>query len=264
MNFYPRSPCGERPYDGLIASANFCHFYPRSPCGERLISPHSAPDNGNFYPRSPCGERLFLLRKITITVDISIHALLAESDFWRNNRNKNLLLFLSTLSLRRATGEINTRGSVKVFLSTLSLRRATHYDNYNLHCVEISIHALLAESDLRVLDGSKSSMISIHALLAESDYTMTTTICTALRFLSTLSLRRATNDAINGCNPDFISIHALLAESDRQTEQTCQTKTSISIHALLAESDSQRPPGTTRTTYFYPRSPCGERPTVHQ
>ena len=33
------------------------------------------------------------------------------------------------------------------FLSTLSLRRATHYDNYNLHCVEISIHALLAESD---------------------------------------------------------------------------------------------------------------------
>ena len=44
-----------------------------------------------------------------------------------------------------------------------------HYDNYNLHCV-ISIHALLAESDLRVLDGSKSSLeISIHALLAESD-----------------------------------------------------------------------------------------------
>ena len=34
----------------------------------------------------------------------------------------------------------------------------------------ISIHALLAESDLRVLDGSKSSIISIHALLAESDH----------------------------------------------------------------------------------------------
>ena len=33
----------------------------------------------------------------------------------------------------------------------------------------ISIHALLAESDLRVIDGSKSSVISIHALLAESD-----------------------------------------------------------------------------------------------
>ena len=38
------------------------------------------------------------------------------------------------------------------------------------HKVGISIHALLAESDnLRVVDGSKSSIISIHALLAESD-----------------------------------------------------------------------------------------------
>ena len=35
---------------------------------------------------------------------------------------------------------------------------------------DISIHALLAESDnLRVVDGSISSIISIHALLAESD-----------------------------------------------------------------------------------------------
>ena len=42
-----------------------------------------------FYPRSPCGERLFLLRKITITVDISIHALLAESDFYNNQCQEN-------------------------------------------------------------------------------------------------------------------------------------------------------------------------------
>ena len=56
---------------------------------------------------------------------ISIHALLAESD---------ISVFWTALSR-------------PLFLSTLSLRRATHYDNYNLHCVEISIHALLAESD---------------------------------------------------------------------------------------------------------------------
>ena len=80
-----------------------------------------------------------------------------------------LILFLSTLSLRRATDARHRTCQLNEFLSTLSLRRATvHYDNYNLHCV-ISIHALLAESDLRVLDGSKSSIISIHALLAESD-----------------------------------------------------------------------------------------------
>ena len=44
-----------------------------------------------------------------------------------------------------------------------------HYDNYNLHCV-ISIHALLAESDLAVSAALQLiPLISIHALLAESD-----------------------------------------------------------------------------------------------
>ena len=61
------------------------------------------PHDGDFYPRSPCGERLFLLRKITITVDISIHALLAESDSMMLSMGAILILFLSTLSLRRAT-----------------------------------------------------------------------------------------------------------------------------------------------------------------
>ena len=90
-----------------------------------------------------------------------------------------------------------------------------HFDNYNLHCV-ISIHALLTESDpgQNLINGIRL-IISIHALLTESDivmvgllmfslyfyprspygerlYTMTTIICTA-SFLSTLSLRRATN-----------------------------------------------------------------------
>ena len=56
------------------------------------------------------------------------------------------------------------------FLSTLSLRRAT----------------------LRVLDGSKSSIISIHALLAESDVKVVEPGFVNKLFLSTLSLRRAT------------------------------------------------------------------------
>ena len=59
-----------------------------------------------------------------------------------------LILFLSTLSLRRAT----------VFL----LRKITI-------TVDISIHALLAESDYTDLDSSYGALISIHALLAESD-----------------------------------------------------------------------------------------------
>ena len=36
----------------------------------------------------------------------------------------------------------------------------------------------------------------------------------------------------------------------------------ISIHALLAESDHPLLSGTAQHTYFYPRSPCGERLTL--
>ena len=79
-NFYPRSPCGERPAQGRKVEMLF-YFYPRSPCGERpvfdflylypaQISIHALlaeSDFGvavkfnvlakDFYPRSPCGER---------------------------------------------------------------------------------------------------------------------------------------------------------------------------------------------------------------
>ena len=79
-NFYPRSPCGERPlwprHGGVLLAflstlslrrATRQHgcpvrgcvdFYPRSPCGERLYQ-HSTigSTTADFYPRSPCGER---------------------------------------------------------------------------------------------------------------------------------------------------------------------------------------------------------------
>ena len=78
--------------------------------------------------------------------------------------------------------------------------------------------------------------ISIHALLAESDYIMTTIICIASRFLSTLSLRRATRRSVKLFRQNYISIHALLAESDRKAFSIF-LPIRISIHALLAESD---------------------------
>ena len=58
--------------------------------------------------------------------DISIHALLAESDGKCAVSSAMSNGFLSTLSLRRATAEtdITLIGIIK-FLSTLSLRRAT-------------------------------------------------------------------------------------------------------------------------------------------
>ena len=82
------------------------------------------------------------------------------------------------------------------------------------------------------------------------------------RFLSTLSLRRATrSDTNRPCKP-CISIHALLAESDGGTDGQNAVILGISIHALLAESDRLPRSGTARGTYFYPRSPCGERLAV--
>ena len=123
-----------------------------------------------FYPRSPCGERLDVIERCI--------------DLWT---------FLSTLSLRRATGG-----------------RIWNALNY---C--ISIHALLAESDHsartpnmpfgnfyprspcgeRPASGTlsdTSDVISIHALLAESDF----------------------SGRVNNAYSYPISIHALLAESD--------------------------------------------------
>ena len=58
----------------------------------------------------------------------------------------------------------------KIFLSTLSLRRATWSVDVPGWILGISIHALLAESDWQQGEVSYGKdWISIHALLAESD-----------------------------------------------------------------------------------------------
>ena len=102
----------------------------------------------------------------------------------------------------------------------------------------ISIHALLAESDRNdyVRYCIHARGISIHALLAESDRGKVTNeydrndfyprspcgerlvhalkLANTMLFLSTLSLRRATEQAHYIVWENQISIHALLAESD--------------------------------------------------
>ena len=79
------------------------------------------------------------------------------------------------------------------------------------------------------------------------------------KFLSTLSLRRATVHYDNYNLHCVISIHALLAESDAADIST-RREARISIHALLAESDSISSIINNVIDDFYPRSPCGERP----
>ena len=103
--------------------------------------------------------------------------------------------------------------------------------------------------------------ISIHALLAESDWNTTKLDYNPIEFLSTLSLRRATSGTAKGVQGQLrISIHALLAESDG-IQSGAQQATAISIHALLAESDASMTVDPLASWHFYPRSPCGERPS---
>ena len=124
-HFYPRSPCGERlnkiPNQGKInqflstlslrraTPFSRCvpmmrrYFYPRSPCGERPPRCRQHLRAGDFYPRSPCGERPVQHSGIQKLFNISIHALLAESDCRDRKTHVRNSLFLSTLSLRRAT-----------------------------------------------------------------------------------------------------------------------------------------------------------------
>ena len=150
----------------------------------------------------------------------------------------DLVLFLSTLSLRRATrlctilyscpgnfyprspcGERQTTQRAgwrqNEFLSTLSLRRATYQDKFFVSP-------------------------------AKNFYPRSP--CGERRWLRRWQL--AARD---------ISIHALLAESDGASSRPEQPELHISIHALLAESDAIYPSSTPPKEYFYPRSPCGER-----
>ena len=171
------------------------HFYPRSPCGERPKSPaNSGPCIRYFYPRSPCGERLQRQIEFERYSDISIHALLAESDKCCFVILLVVLLFLSTLSLRRATiGAITYVVMTPDFYPRSPCGERPRIIDPTYRQGVISIHALLAESDSHRSPRSRAvSMISIHALLAESDPLQFAVTVDRFIFLSTLSLRRAT------------------------------------------------------------------------
>ena len=147
-----------------------------------------------------------------------------------------------------------------LFLSTLSLRRATRF-RASLSAVDtISIHALLAESDpvceLRVTSSThfyprspcgerpwavflncNYPLISIHALLAESDTSVARTPTTVVT----------------------ISIHALLAESDSPCCGWFEVIHYFYPRSPCGERRESQQPCARPTTNFYPRSPCGER-----
>ena len=237
----------------------------------------------HFYPRSPCGERQCLPGFCRITPEFlsTLSLRRATGRSWPKQSNHHK--FLSTLSLRRATqcGRAGIGEQVE-FLSTLSLRRATSSIEEVSKYVVISIHALLAESDAPPTMWSTTTYKFLSTLsLRRATVEKVPADVFYQAFLSTLSLRRATVGVAQGAIAGNISIHALLAESDgiRHINQTrskhfyprspCGERLEntlrqivdrrISIHALLAESDQSAAKSTPEEVYFYPRSPCGER-----
>ena len=238
------------------------NFYPRSPCGERL-------KRICFYTKIPKFLSTLSLRRATIlteinkmaTGQISIHALLAESDKMDGTDDITAILFLSTLSLRRATNHQGAfrHGSGK-FLSTLSLRRATLA---SILCTSKYIYfyprSPCGERPITCCPHMQHVVISIHALLAESDCSRLLQLSRPPAFLSTLSLRRATIGAITYVvmTPDFYPrspcgerlmtykcltvyrrfLSTLSLRRATVTVLGIQHRVGISIHALLAESD---------------------------
>ena len=126
------------------------------------------------------------------------------------------------------------------FQSTHSLRSATDCPSFE-RCIDaVSIHALLAECDLRTKGNYYViTKVSIHALLAECD-------------LYSSPSRTSFS----------VSIHALLAECDRTTTNLDWLFTGFNPRTpcgvrLFASCRFRMPSGC-----FNPRTPCGVRPDL--
>ena len=155
----------------------------------------------------------------------------------------NIFLFLSTLSLRRATLCAKTALAWTEFLSTLSLRRATDvYQDGDKLYGDFYPRSPCGERRDPAGQQMAGSGISIHALLAESDRT------------------DFGNLAINA----VISIHALLAESDTQGVFNLFANPDFYPRSPCGERRESQQPCARPTRDFYPRSPCGERRAVRR
>ena len=166
-------------------------FNPRTPCGVRRRSLQPDLAGTGFNPRTPCGVRLPVSGK------------------------RNSLTGFNPRTPCGVRRPASLRQSWKAwFQSTHSLRSATRTIRRTCSFIRVSIHALLAECDLRV----------VLVLHRENRFNPRTPCGVRLdgrpnageleKFQSTHSLRSATI-VIRGTLPEpKVSIHALLAECD--------------------------------------------------
>ena len=173
---------------------------------------------------------------------------LGQADFYprplRGGRHERALnnhadnQFLSTPSARRATqGNTAALSVTTIFLSTPSARRATGtVANYS-KTKAISIHALCEEGDKPRLSCPSATWNFYPRPLRGGRLQYSGTHRPSLRFLSTPSARRATQQI-----SDYVDW------------------LDISIHALCEEGDISSAERAADTSYFYPRPLRGGRP----
>ena len=151
----------------------------------------------DFYPRSPCGERHTWARGSRVTYVISIHALLAESDRKLPIRLPTALHFYPRSPCGERLVHALKLANPMLFLSTLSLRRATSARPETRQPYAISIHALLAESD-GIIDIINNVVNDFYPRSPCGERQLILIISPhSTPFLSTLSLRRATAKQTN-------------------------------------------------------------------
>ena len=214
--FYPRSPCGERHYyrrgEGVGLAFLSTLSLRRATSNCLTISPDSTLFLSTLSLRRATTHHFPALHNIFI----SIHALLAESDSQTVTKWASSAKFLSTLSLRRATANwFDLWGWAEYFYPRSPCGERPFEKPENVITTKISIHALLAESDGSHYSSSRPFQ----------------------KFLSTLSLRRATF----------------------QLDVMITTFYYFYPRSPCGERLFQLDVMITTFYYFYPRSPCGER-----
>ena len=178
-------------------------FYPRSPCGERQLILPVKFTAWAFLSTLSLRRATVLLNSSTIAMIFLSTLSLRRATIAFSFQGVQFLLFLSTLSLRRATIPHRGRNPGPRFLSTLSLRRATRISKNLMTClIFLSTLSLRRATGIPVIFLGDNA-ISIHALLAESDDVVSDTDKLYYVFLSTLSLRRATVLALCSCGGAF-------------------------------------------------------------
>ena len=238
--FLSTSPLRGTTVDVSNTFSAFTDFYPRPPCGGRRLTRYLFGCLGlHFYPRPPCGGR---------------------------------------------PRGLSFAGVRERFLSTSPLRGTTDIIALEYIWRLISIHVPLAGDDAHSAATARSSanfyprppcggrqeilrrryilgQISIHVPLAGDDPVSSTTPDPASKFLSTSPLRGTTGYIREVIKGACISIHVPLAGDDGSRTFLAASERLISIHVPLAGDDTPVNPASAGRVHFYPRPPCGGRPS---